>query len=346
MAGALGLAQTAAADVQPRVAVNALDNPRGLALGPDGSLYYAQAGRGGRVCPRGAGVCLGATSRIARRLPSGALRSVARGLPSAAGRDGTGALGADDVTVAPNGAVYTIVSSAGPRPPAGLPRAIAGMLGSVVRVRGRRLEPVAHVDRVEFRSDPDHKGVDSNPYSIAYLGGKLYVADAGGNDLLAVSGSRVRVLTVFPDPAAGADSVPTVVRAGPDGALYVGELTGDEAPNGSARVWRVDPTTGAKRVYASGLSRVTGLTFAPDGGLLVTQLTNDLAHFTPGDLVRFPPGGGATSQLVAHLRSPAGIAITRRTLYVAVNTIATATPAPSGPAKGLTGKIVQLPFAG
>jgi hypothetical protein len=343
VAAALAIAPAARADVAPRVTVNGLDNPRGLTVGSDGSLYYAQAGRGGTKCDRRRETCVGATAKIARRAPSGELRSIARGLPSAAGPDGTLAVGANDVAVAPDGTVYTVVTSAGPRPPRALPDSITALLGQVVRVRDRRVTTVAAVDRVELRRNPDRRDVDSNPYSIAYLAGKLYVADAGANDLLEISGSRVRVLSVFPDPAPGAQSVPTVVRPGPDGALYVGELTGERAPNGSARIWRVDPATGARRVYASGLTRVTGLAFAPDGSLFVSELTHDLARFTPGDMLRIPPGGGAP-QLFANLLSPAGVAISGSTLYVAVSSIGTGTPAASGPAKGLTGKIVQFPI--
>jgi sugar lactone lactonase YvrE len=343
IAAALAIAPAAQADVPPRVAVNGLDNPRGLTVGADGSLFYAQAGRGGSHCDRRREMCVGPTAKIARRTPSGALRSIARGLPSAAGPDGTLALGANDVAVAPDGTVYTVVTSAGPRPPRTLPDPITALLGRVVRIRDGRLTPTAAVDQVEFRRNPDKRGVESNPYSIAYLAGKLYVADAGANDLLEVSGSRVRVLTVFPDAAPGAQSVPTVVRPGPDGALYVGELTGERAPNGSARIWRVDPATGARSVYASGLTRVTGLAFAPDGTLFVSELTRDLQRFTPGDMLRIPPGGGVP-QVFANLLTPAGVAISGSTLYVAVSSIGTGTPATSGPAKGLTGKIVQFPL--
>jgi sugar lactone lactonase YvrE len=324
------------------VAVNSLNNPRGLVLGADGSLYYAQAGRGGKVCDRRRQMCIGATSSIAALGPSGALSSIARGLPSAAGPDGSLAVGADDVAVAPDGTVYTIVTSAGPKPPKGLPTGLTRLLGRVVRIRGGQIVPGAAVDRVEFRQNPDKQRVESDPYSIAFLNGKLYVADAAGNDLLEVSGSRARVLTVFPNATPTAQSVPTVVRAGPDGALYVGELTGEKAPNGSARIWRIDPATGQKTVYASGLSRVTGLAFAPDGALFVSELTRDFATLSPGDMVRIPPGGGPP-QLFANLLSPAGIAIRGNTLFVSVSSIAPANPVSNGPAKGLRGKIVKFP---
>jgi DNA-binding beta-propeller fold protein YncE len=340
---AMAMAPAATADIRPAVAVNGLNNPRGLALGPDGSLYYAQAGRGGPACNKDKSLCIGATGSIARLTPSGGLASVARSLPSGASQDGTFAAGVDDVAVAPNGAVYAIVTSAGPRPPRGTPRSIIRLLGRVIRISNNRALPGASVDRIEFTRNPDGQDKESNPYSIAFLDGKLYVADAAGNDLLEVSGSRVRVLTVFPNATPNAQSVPTVVRVGPDGALYVGELTGEKAPNGAARIWRVDPATGQTRVYASGLSRVTGLAFAPDGSMFVSELTKDFSKFTPGDLVRIPPGGG-TPQLFANLLSPAGVAIRGNTLFVAVSSIATGTPAAAGPAKGLIGKIVKFPI--
>jgi sugar lactone lactonase YvrE len=143
-----------------------------------------------------------------------------------------------------------------------VPPAALAQAGRVIRVRRGKLVPGAAVDRIEFRKDPDGAGKDSDPYGIAARRGKLYVADAAANDLLQVSGRRVKVVAVFPNAAKGAQSVPTVVRKGPDGALYVGELTGDKAPNGSSRVWRVVP--GHKpTVFAKGFSRITGLAFGP-----------------------------------------------------------------------------------
>jgi sugar lactone lactonase YvrE len=345
LVAAAWMAPAAMGDVQPATVLVGIDNPRGLVLGPDGSVYYAEAGRGGSRCNTRRTECMGTTSTIGRIDPSGRVFSVGRGFPSFAGADGTGAIGVDDVAVAPDGTVYTVVTSARRtgRTPKGLPRVIARQAGRVIRIRARRAVPGASIDRVEFTQNPDGQVRESNPYSIAVLNGKVYVTDAAGNDLLEVSGSGARVLTVFPNATPDAHSVPTVVRPGPDGALYVGELTGEKAPNGAARIWRVDPATGRKTVYASGLSRVTGLAFAPDGSLFVSELTKDFARFTPGDLVRIPPGGGPP-QLFANLLSPTGIAIRGRTLFVSVSSVGTAVPAPSGPYKGLTGRIVSLPF--
>jgi hypothetical protein len=66
---------SAVASAQPTVTVgiSGLDNPRGLAFGPEGALYVVEAGRGGGgpcVMLRGASQCYG---------PSGALTRLWRG---------------------------------------------------------------------------------------------------------------------------------------------------------------------------------------------------------------------------------------------------------------------------
>src|SRR5512145_2779530 len=88
---------------QPNVTVvmSGLDNPRGLAFGPEGALYVAQAGRGGNgTCViNGAGeeVCFGLTGKISR-IWRGQLEDLITGLPSLAAEGGNGASGPVDVT--------------------------------------------------------------------------------------------------------------------------------------------------------------------------------------------------------------------------------------------------------
>ncbi len=92
--------------------------------------------------------------------------------------------------------------------------------------------------------------------------------------------------------------VPTSVTVGPDGALYVGELTGGPFPAGGASVWRIADGE-EPAVYATGFSSIMGLGFAPDGTLYVAELVHDglMGLFTGeappiGAVMSVAPGGG------------------------------------------------------
>ena len=107
----------------------------------------------------------------------------------------------------------------------------------------------------EVAANPDKGEIDSNPYAVlTEPNGGYVVADAGGNSLLRVDAKgRISTLAVFPARmVTGPDgkkmpmqSVPTSITRGPDGAYYVGELTGFPFPKGAAQVYRVVPGPGA-----------------------------------------------------------------------------------------------------
>jgi hypothetical protein len=147
----------------------------------------------------------------------------------------------------------------------------------------------------------------SNPFDLARMnGGKALVADAAGNSLLVVDEKgRIDWVASFPVelvstqhlkdlfgcPAGPPDfcnlpamipaqPVPTSVAIGPDGAYYVGELKGFPSPTGESRVWRIEP--GARHaqcgsspqctVVLDGFTSIIDLAFGPDGRLNVAQL--------------------------------------------------------------------------
>jgi hypothetical protein len=205
---------------------------------------------------------------------------------------------------------------------------------------------------------PENELPDSNANGVALTddGGAL-VADAGGNDLLQVApDGTISTVAVFPvqmlpvtpelaamlagpppsmepgaSPAAAPasapamptelpmDPVPTSVTIGPDGAYYVGQLTGFPFPPGGASVFRVmpgeEPTT-----YASGFTNIIDLAFGPDGSLYVLEIAHDglLAALSggpgapppSGGLWKVPPGGGAPEDITPEgLVMPGGLAI-------------------------------------
>ena len=160
--------------------------------------------------------------------------------------------------------------------------------------RGQVVE-IADLGAYEERVNPDQVWntgePDSNPFGMANLnGGTVLVSDAAANDLLIVDRSGridwVAVLTPQPNPgfpnAPGGpiiQPVATSVAVGPDGAYYVGELTGFPAPAGLSRVWRIEAgsrhvlcPSAACTLAASGFTSIMDLAFGPDGTLYVVEL--------------------------------------------------------------------------
>ncbi|GAA1837705.1 ScyD/ScyE family protein [Microlunatus capsulatus] len=352
--GALGLAP--AADARDHghgssggleVVATGLDNPRHLDIS-GGALYVAEAGVGGAgPCFAGAegDTCYGATGAITR-VRHGRQTRVVTGLPSAADPGtGGGAVGPSDLVV--RGHRYTVALGLGADPGerAGQPRGIR-LLGTVAtgRLGSAGLRVVADVGGYEARVNPDGTDLDTNPVALLPRGGRTYVVDAGGNALLRLGRhGGIRTTAVFPSvvtPVPGGvvdmDAVPTAVAQGPDGALYVSQLTGFPFPVGAASIWRVVPGQAPTR-YATGLTNVTDLAFDRDGSLYVVQVTDQgLAAEAPplGSVVRVPRGGGAAHTTVrGGLLLPYGIALHHGSAYVT-----------TGSALADAGQVVRIPL--
>ena len=277
----------ASPDPRATVVMCGLDNPRGLAFGPEGSLYVAEAGRGGfglstLQCFTGAAGgsrCYGATGAITR-LSNGVQERVATGLPSHANAQGIQAIGPADIALA--GTLYVTIGLQ--QPPAVREGnsflADFARLIQVLPTGGWR--SIADLGTYEAEHDPDHvfyinPRPDSNPFGLlaAPSGHAFLVADAGGNSLLHVAANGdVSTYAVFEPHVEGTrrrDTVPTSVELGPDGAYYVGELTAFPPTPGAANIYRLDSAGAAPEVCLSGFTLIIDIAFDNRGNLYVLQ---------------------------------------------------------------------------
>ena len=234
--------------------------------------------------------CFGANGAISR-LWNREQEQIATGFPSHAGGSGQNAIGPSDIAILNGRGPRFGLEQPGEAPDCaagcayvaiGLqqPPAVRELLFDGVRVfadfaKIARMNAAgdwgyaADLGAYETANDPDQifqdpPKIDTNPYALlAEPGGhSVLVVDAGANSLLrvgaaaersAAAGMGISTRAVFaPHPTSADDSVPTTVATGPDGALYVGELSRLPVINGISNVYRV--THGASPRSASAVS--------------------------------------------------------------------------------------------
>lgn len=341
------------------VVAEGLNNPRQVEIGLDGAVYVAEAGMGGDECtppdpenPEAETLCFGPTGAVTR-IEGGEQAQVVTGLTSTADPSGTFATGPHDFAFAEDG---SIVVSMGLGAPANLRDALAAQipsaafLGTALGIDEAGAQAIlADIAAWEFENNPDgmsdfDEGADSNPYGIAAgPDGTFVVTDAGGNTLLQIAPDgtitmlalfeprMVPIPPEFQEPGGPTElpmaPVPTSVEQGPDGAWYVGELTGFPFPVGGANVYRVSPE-GEITVYASGFTNIVDIAFDASGNLYVVEMAKngllaaetagpDDVQAVTGALIMVAPDGTQTEVASEGLILPGGVAVGEDgTIYV------------------------------
>jgi sugar lactone lactonase YvrE len=357
-----GASVTASAAPKFTVVASGFDNPRGLAIGNEGKVLVAEAGIGGPTCVSqggGSPLCLGLTSAISVITGGGSHHRVVSGLASTSDPGGIGATGLDGLSVDPNGGLYGIIASCPQQvaqvPPGTFPDATTdtfeAQAGQEIKVTGHgKFDTVAPVGRADWEWSQDHVSLvpdqfpDCNPYGILAQKNGQWVVDAASNTIDHVTNGQVDVEKLVPNPQSS-DAVPTCIAQGPDGALYVSQLTGGGNPAGSANVWRFDPQSEDLDVWASGLTAVTGCGFGPDGQFYATEFSQQpFENFAPstGALVRVPPHSTSPVVVADGLSFPNGFAASGNSIYVSNWSVCPGSPPQHGPCAGHPGEVVKV----
>lgn len=340
------------AEPEIEVVVDGLNNPRGADMAADGSVLVAEAGSGGDACFNAGTeeepfeLCIGLTGAVTM-IADGVAEQVGDGLSSLSDPSGTFSGGPHDTATDADGNVY-VVTGLGEL--ASIRDAVAGDvpdaagLGLLLMLAddGSWTE-VADIAAYEETENPDgSEYADSNPYGVAVDGDTVLVADAGGNTLLTVAADgTISTFGIFPEQMVDAppflelpegtqipmQAVPTSVTVGPDGAYYVGTLTGFPFPVGGATVYRLEDLDGdgdaleegEMTVYAEGLTAVIDVEFGADGTLYAVEFAMNgvLGAEDPeadetavtGALVAIAEDGSQTEVVSAGLVLPGGVAV-------------------------------------
>jgi hypothetical protein len=352
----LGVAGQAASTYKVKTLVTGLASPRGVAIAPNGQLVLSEAGRGGSgpciTAGSGNEVCYGDTGALGLfDFSTNAYSRALTNLPSLAQQSAPlypEATGLNKLTFDASGQLYGVFGFDGTADPSSLLSPGSQWFGRTVTIDllTNTVTPLGNIAAFENAQNPDGQNTASNPWDLVKRGGDTYVTDAGANTLVKVdSTNQVSLVHVFPNknvntptnaplprgfPAIfSAQAVPTGLTIGPDGALYIAQLSGFPFAPGSADVFRYDFVNGVT-TFASGFSNLVDIATGPDNSLYLLQYSNDFWAAPSGSILKLGLDG-SVEKLFSDLANPTALAVAPDgKIYVANNS------------DGVNGELLQL----